>query len=102
MTGKRVALEHEIESGIDFFFGNFPGHQRAIRQICREQCLTHSPNRPRAQHRRDPRHHHIGVDATALRDFLKWLAHEPFDFVLRDGENLFVNRIVVLDWEHAA
>ena len=32
----------------------------------------------------------------------KWFTHEPFNFVLRDGENLFVDRIVVLDWEHAA
>jgi hypothetical protein len=102
VTRKRVALKHEIESGVDLFFRDFPGHQRAIREICREQCLTHPPNRPGAQHRRDPRHHNIGVDATALRDFLKWLVNEPFDFVLRNGENLFVNRIVVLDREHAA
>jgi hypothetical protein len=64
--------------------------------------LANPPNRTSAQHGRNPRHYHIGGDADAVRDFLKWFTHEPFDFVLRDGENLFVNRIVVLDWEHAA
>ena len=34
------------------------------------------------------------------RNFLEWLAHEPFDLVLRDREDFRINRIVVFDWRH--
>ena len=44
MAGKRIALKHPIESRIDFLRRNFPGDERAVREIGCEQCLSHATN----------------------------------------------------------
>jgi hypothetical protein len=63
--------------------------------------LPDAPDRPRAQHRGDPRHDHIDTYTRTVRNFLKRLADESFDFVLRNRENVRVNWIVVLNRQHA-
>ena len=54
MAGKRVALRHVIEGGVDFFRRHFPGDERAIGQVGREQRLAHPAHRAGAQHGGDP------------------------------------------------
>src|SRR5262245_36261563 len=39
MARKRIALKHPIERVINFFFRHFPGYERTLSQICREQSL---------------------------------------------------------------
>ena len=101
VTRKRIALKHPIKRAVDFIFRNFPRDKRAIGEIGRKQRLPDPANRSRAQHGGDPRRHNIDVDAGAARDFLERLAHEAFDLVLRNGEDLGVDRIVMLDRQHA-
>ena len=100
MTGKWIALEHPIERIVDLVRGNFPGHERAIGKIGREQSLPDTANRAGVEHGRDPRHHSIDIYIRAPCNFLEWLAHEAFNFVLRYGENLCVDRVVVLHRQH--
>ena len=100
MAGKRVALKHPVERAVDLVFGNFPGHECAIGKIGREQRLPDSANRPRAQHRSDPRHDKIDIHLRPTRDLLKRLAHEALNLVLGNGQDLRIDRIVMLDWQH--
>ena len=100
MAGKRIALEHPVERSLDFVFGHFPRHQRTLGQICRQQSLAHAPNRSGPEHGRNAGHDKIDINTRAARDFLERFAHESFDFVLGDGEDFCVDRIVVLDRQH--
>ena len=74
--------------------------ERTVGEIGREQSLPDAANCSRAQHCRDARHDKIDIYAATLRDFLERLAHEALDLVLRNRENLGVDGIVVLDWQH--
>ncbi len=102
MTGERIALEHPIERGFDLFLRNLPRYQRALGQVRREQRLPDAADRAGAQHRRDARHDKIDIHSRPARDFFERLADEAFDFVLRNGEDLRVNRVVVFDRDHKA
>jgi hypothetical protein len=100
MTRKRIALEHPVERGVDLLFGNFPRDQGAFSQVGRKQSLPDAPDRPRAQHRGDARHHNLDTYTRAIRDLFERLANEPFDLVFRNGENFCVDRIVMLNRQH--
>ena len=100
VTGKWIALEHPIERIIDLVRGNFPSHERAIGKISREQRLSHPTNRAGVKHGRDPCHHNIDINTRAPGNFFERLAHEAFNLVLRYGENLCVDRVVVLHRQH--
>src|SRR6516162_6193536 len=97
MTRKRVALKHPIERAVDFCLRNLPRDQRAMGKVCREKRLPNASNGSRAQHRRDPRHYTVDVNTGATRNFLERFTYKAFDFVLRNREDLRVDRIVILD-----
>ena len=101
MAGKRIALEHPLESSVDLIHRNFPRHQRTVSEIRREQSLPDTPDRSRAQHGGYARDHGIDIDAGADCDFLERLAHEAIDLVLRNRENLCVDGIIMLYRQHA-
>ncbi len=97
MAGKRIALRHVIKSGVDFFRRHFPGDERAIGQIGREQCLADPSHGSGAQHGDDSLEHGLDRQAGTLRNFRKRLANKPGDLVLRDGEDAGIDRVVMLD-----
>jgi len=66
----------------------------------RRSCLP--ANSSGAQHRGDARRDKIDVYTGALRSLYEGFAHKAFDLVLGNGENLGVNRIVMLDRQHGA
>ena len=91
-------MRHVIESRVDFFRRDFPGHQRAVGEIRGQQRLPDAAHRSRSQHRRDALHHRLLGNPGTLRNFPEWLPHEPLDLVLGDREDFRINRIVVFDW----
>ena len=97
VTGKRIALRHPIEGRVDLFRRHFPGDERAIGEIGREQRLPDAPDRARPQHRDDSLEHRLDRQPGALRDLGKRFADEAGDLVLGDGENARVDRVVMLD-----
>ena len=101
VTRKWIALKHPIKRAIDLFCRNFPGDECAVGEVGREQCLPDATDRSGAEHRRDARHHKIDPHARAARDFLERLPDKACDFVLRNGEDPGVDRIVMLDWQHS-
>ena len=101
MTRKRITLEHPVERGVDLFFRNLPCHQRALSQVGRKQSLPDAPDRSRAQHRGDARHHNVDAHTGAIGNLFERLANKSFDLVFRNRENFRVDRIVVLNRQHA-
>ena len=90
-------MRHPIEGRVYFFRRHLPGNERAIGKIGCEQGLPDAPDRARAQHRDDSLEHGLDRQSRSLRNFPKRLAHETGDFVLRNGEDARVDRIVMLD-----
>src|SRR6266567_4021340 len=84
MTRKRITLEHPVERGVDLLFWNLPSHQGALSQVGRKQSLPDAPDRSRAQHRGDARHHNVDTHTRTIRDLLERLANKSFDLVLRN------------------
>src|SRR5882724_2463357 len=76
MTRKRITLEHPVERGVDLLFWKLPCHQRALGQVGRKQSLPDAPERSRAQHRGDARHHNLYAHTRAIRDLFERLANE--------------------------
>src|SRR6266480_5598391 len=66
MTRKRITLEHPVERGVDLLFWNLPSHQGALSQVGRKQSLPDAPDRPRAQHGSDARHHNLDTHTRAI------------------------------------
>jgi hypothetical protein len=62
--------------------------------------LPDAPDRSRAQHRGDARHHNLDSHTRAIRNFLERFANKSFDLVFRNRENFRVDRIVVLNRQH--
>ena len=81
MAGEWIALKHPVKGGIDFLGNNFPGHERAVREVGREQCLPHAANGAGAQHRRDAGHDHVNFNASRGCNLRERFAHKTFDFV---------------------
>src|SRR5215475_14459827 len=100
MTRKRIPPKHPVERGVDLIFGNFPSDQGALGQISRKQSLPNAPDRSRAQHRGDARHHNLDTDTGAIRNLLERFANKSFDLVFRNRENFCVDRIIMLNWQH--
>src|SRR6476659_10644004 len=81
MTRKWIAPKHPVERAVDLFFRNLPCDQRALGQIRCQQSLPDAPDRSRAQHRGDARHHNLDSYTRAIGNFLERFTDKSFDLV---------------------
>jgi hypothetical protein len=93
MSGKGILLEKIIESGIQFFRGDLPGHQGSRSKIRRHQCLSDAPNRSAPEHRLDTVHDRFDLHSGLPGDFADWISLKSLNLVFGYRENPRVNRI---------
>jgi hypothetical protein len=65
-----------------------------------KQSLPDAPDRSRAQHRGDARHHNLDTHTRAIRNLLERFAEQILRSCLQKRENFRVDRIVVLNRQH--
>jgi hypothetical protein len=62
--------------------------------------LPDAPDRPRAQHGSDARHHHLDIHTRAIGNLFERLANKSFNLIFRNRENFCVDWVVVLNRKH--
>jgi hypothetical protein len=100
MTGKGILPEHEAECSIESIVRHFPRHKRPVRKIRCQKSLTDPPDRPRGQHGLDPVQDYRLLDTRQSGNLAKRFTHKSLDPVFRDGEDLRINGVGVLDRNH--
>jgi len=66
MTRKRIALEHPIDAASIFSSGTSQATRAPSAKVGRKQSFPDAPDRSRAQHRADARHHNVDAHTRAL------------------------------------
>ena len=97
MSGERILLEHEIERGVQFVFGNAPCDEGTVCEVGCDEGLADAPDSAGVEHGADAFDDGFEGYSGFFGDFEKWFANEALDFVLGDGEDLRVQRVVVFD-----
>ena len=100
MPGEGILPKHVIKCRLKLFGRHFPGHQRSLREVRRQERLADPPNRSRAQHSLDPVQDQPLVDPGKPGNFPERFANKSLDLVFRDSEDFGVDGICVLGGDH--
>jgi hypothetical protein len=93
VPGERIDFGHIFEGRIEPVGRNLPRDERAVREIRREQRLSHATNRTVLEHRSNARLRYVEIDPGAARDLAERIAQETRDPIFRNLENFGVDRI---------
>src|SRR6266545_1900080 len=97
VTGKRIAPGDETERVVGALFVDLPRDQRSLREIRRQERLSHAANRPRFEHRADALDDGVGSEAGAASDLADRIANESPNLIFGDLENLAIHGIARRD-----